>query len=115
MAFGAAGEKQFQDAIVRDVEIAALRRKVNVQADPAVDAAQCDFTIRLKDGRTLRRHIRNAIGSLNNPMSDKALEAKFFDLADGVLPARQARELVEKCWAIETASDAGSLARAAAV
>jgi len=115
LAFGAAGEKQFQDAIVRDVEIAALRRKVNVQADPAVDAAQCDFTIRLKDGRTLRRHIRNAIGSLNNPMSDKALEAKFFDLADGVLPARQARELVEKCWAIETASDAGSLARAAAV
>jgi 2-methylcitrate dehydratase PrpD len=92
-----------------------LRRIVSVQADAGLDPAQCDLTVTLKDGRTFSHHIQNAIGSLKNPMSDKALEAKFFDLADGILPARQARQLVEKCWTIEKSPDAGSIARNAAI
>jgi 2-methylcitrate dehydratase PrpD len=115
LIYGAAGEKQFQDAVVHDATVAGLRAKVSVQPDPAVDPAQCDLTIRLKDGRSFRRHIQNVIGSLKNPMSDKALEAKFFDLADGILPAAQARRLVDLCWKIEKAADAAAIARQAAI
>jgi 2-methylcitrate dehydratase PrpD len=115
MIYGAAGERQFQDAVVRDPAVTALRAKVIVQPDAAVDPAQCDLAIRLKDGRTFRRHIRNALGSLKNPMSDKALEAKFFDLADGILPAAQARQLAQACWTIEKSLDAGALARQASI
>jgi len=115
MIYGAAGERQFQDAVVRDPAVTALRAKVIVQPDAAVDPAQCDLAIRLKDGRTFRRHIQNALGSLKNPMSDKALEAKFFDLADGILPAAQARQLAQACWTIEKSPDAGALARQASI
>ena len=114
LIFGAAGERQFQDAVVRDARLVALRRRVTVQTDSAVDPSQCDLAVTLKDGRVFKRHIQNAIGSLKNPMSDKALEAKFFDLTDGILPPDQARRLADKCRSIEKSPDAGSLARDAA-
>ena len=46
--------------------------------------------VKLKDGRVLTRHIEHAIGSLEKPMSDAALEAKFADLAEGILAKAQA-------------------------
>ncbi|HWY65914.1 MAG TPA: hypothetical protein VNX61_11940, partial [Rhizomicrobium sp.] len=94
--------------------VAALRGKVTVQPDVAVDPAQCDLVVRLKDGRSVSRHIQNVIGSLNNPLSDTALEAKFFDLTDGILSRPQATRLAETCWTIEKLDDAGVLARQAA-
>jgi len=63
----------------------------------------------------LSRHIETAIGSTQKPMSDAALEAKFLDLSDGVLPRPQADKLMQLCWQIERQADAGGLARAAAV
>jgi len=113
LIYGAAGERQFQDAVVRDPTVVALRRKVIVHPDPLVGTAQCDLVVRLKDGRTLSRHIEHAVGSLEKPMSDTELEAKFLDLADGILPPAQARALIVKCRAIEQEPDAGSLALAA--
>jgi 2-methylcitrate dehydratase PrpD len=114
LAFGAAGEKQFQDAVVRDPAIIALRRKVSVLTDASVDPAQCDLTVKLQDGRSFSRHIQDVIGSLKKPMSDQALETKFFSLADGILPNAQARRLLDQCWTIDKAPDAGMLARIAA-
>jgi 2-methylcitrate dehydratase PrpD len=115
LIYGAAGERQFQDVVVRDPTVIALRRKVTVHTDPQVGAAQCDLIVRLKGGRTLSRHIEHAIGSLEKPMSDAALDAKFLDLADGILPAAQAKALIEKCRTIEQQDDAGALARAAVI
>jgi 2-methylcitrate dehydratase PrpD len=115
LMFGAAGEKQFQDKIVQDPAVIALRKLVSVKTDPAVSTAQCDLIVRLKDGRVLSRHIETAIGSLEKPMSDTALEAKFLDLSETILPRAQAQGLMEQCWKIEQQPDAGALARAAAI
>ena len=112
---GAAGEKQFADAVVRDPVVVGVRKRVTVRTDPAVKSERCDLTVRLKDGRVLTRHIENAIGSLQKPMSDAALEVKFKDLAQGILPGPQAEKLIELCWKIETQADAGSVARAASI
>jgi len=114
LAFGAAGEKQFQDAVVRDPVVVALRRKVKVQTDAMVATQRCDLTVTLTDGRTLTRHIENAIGSLEKPLSDAALEAKFTDLATGVLAPARTKALIGLCWTIEAAPDAGRVAAAAA-
>ena len=81
LSYGAAGERQFQDEVVRDPTVVALRRKVTVHPDAKVGAAQCTLMVKLKDGRTLTRQIAHAIGSLEKPMSDAALAAKFTDLA----------------------------------
>jgi 2-methylcitrate dehydratase PrpD len=114
LIYGAAGERQFQDAVVRDPQVAALRAKIIVKTDPAVATQKSDLTVRLKDGRVLTRHIENAIGSLERPMSDAMLEAKFTDLATGILPPSQVQSLMRLCWTIEQAADAGAIARAAA-
>ena len=71
------------------------------------------MTIVLNDGRSLHKFIKHAVGSLEVPMSDAALETKFADLADGILPKPQIRSLIEACRHIEDASDAGTLAHAA--
>ncbi len=113
LIYGAAGEKQFQDAVVRDPQVAALRAKVTVRTDPAILTQKSDLIVRLKDGRVLTRHIENAIGSLEKPMSDAALEAKFTDLAAGVLPQSQTQTLMRLCWTIGQVPDAGAVARAA--
>jgi 2-methylcitrate dehydratase PrpD len=115
LMFGAAGEKQFQDRVVRDPAIVALRKLVTVNTDPAMRTAQCDLIVRLKDGRVVSRHVETAIGSAEKPMSDTALAAKFLDLSEGILPRAQAQDLMDRCWTIEQQADAGALARAAAI
>ncbi len=110
---GAAGEKQYSDKAVRDPQTIALRDKVVATIDPAVKAEQVDMTITLKDGRKLHRFITHAIGSVEVPMSDAQLEAKFADLADGILPKEQARTLMGLCWKVEQLSSADQIAKAA--
>lgn len=110
---GAAGERQYSDRAVRDPQVMALRDRVNAIVDPAVKPAQVDMTITLKDGRTFHKYIEHAIGSLEVPMTDQQLEAKFTDLADAVLPAAQVRKLIDTCWHVEQLPSAATIAKAA--
>jgi len=108
---GAGGEKQFSDRAVNDPEVVALRGKVIPIITPGIDTAQVDMTIVLKDGRTLHRHIERAIGSVEVPMSDKQLEAKFADLVEGILPAPAIRRVMDACWNVETLPNAAEIAK----
>jgi 2-methylcitrate dehydratase PrpD len=109
---GAAGEKQYSDRAVRDPQVIALRDRVNAIIDPSVRPEQVDMTITLKDGRTLHKHIEHAIGSVEVPMTDQQLEAKFTDLASAVLPGPQVRKLIETCWQVERLPSAAAIAKA---
>jgi 2-methylcitrate dehydratase PrpD len=110
---GRAGEAEFSDNMVRDPVITALRDRVSVTANPSVAKQQARVRIHLRDGRVLERFITEAVGSLKNPMSDMALEAKFMDLAEGVLPFDRTRRLIDLCRSLERLADAGDVARAA--
>jgi 2-methylcitrate dehydratase PrpD len=110
---GAAGEKQFSDAKVRDPMTVALRDKVNATIDPSIKPEQVDMTITLEDGRKLHKFIQHAIGSTEVPMSDQQLEKKFSDLADGILSPEQTRALIDKCWHVEQLGSAAEIALAA--
>ena len=92
----------------------ALRAKVKPVVTPGITPAQVDMTIVTKDGRTLHKYIQHAIGSVEVPMTDKQLETKFADLAEGVIPADQARKVMDLCWKVETLSNAGDIAKTAA-
>ncbi len=109
---GAAGEKQFSDLVVRDPAIVALRDRVVAVIDPSIHEEQVRVAITLKDGRRVEQYVEHAIGSLQRPMSDSALESKFADLADGVLPKSQARRLMDLCWGVEKLAAAADLAKA---
>jgi 2-methylcitrate dehydratase PrpD len=110
---GCAGEAQFSNGMVCDPVITALLDRVSVTANPSIAKQQARVRIHLRDGRVLDRFVAEAIGSVKNPMSDAALEAKFMDLADAILPADRTRRLIDLCRSVERLADAGDVARAA--
>jgi 2-methylcitrate dehydratase PrpD len=69
------------------------------------------MTVVLKDGRQLHRHIEHAIGSAEMPMTDKQLETKFVDLADGIIPAATIRRVMDACWNVENQPSAAEIAK----
>jgi 2-methylcitrate dehydratase PrpD len=69
------------------------------------------MTVVLKDGRQLHRTIEHAIGSVEVPMTDKQLETKFSDLADGIIPADAIRRVMDACWNIENLPSAADIAK----
>jgi hypothetical protein len=63
----------------------------------------------------MEKFVEHAVGSLDHPMSDRDLEAKFTGLANGVLPAEKQRRLIDLCWDIAGLPDASAIAHAAAL
>jgi len=45
------------------------------------------------------------------PMTDKQLETKFSDLAEGVIPAATIRRVMDACWNVENLPNAAEIAR----
>ena len=105
LIFGRAGETEYDDAVVRRENVTALRRKVVALVDAKIDEASADVTAVLKDGRKVRVFVEHAIGSLERPMSDKDLEAKFHSLCDPVIGKVRADALIEACWKLGDAKD----------
>jgi 2-methylcitrate dehydratase PrpD len=110
IADGVAGERQFTDAKVHDAAITAVRDRVSAAADPKLAQHQARVAILLKDGRRVEVFVEHAVGSAENPMSDAALDAKFLDLADGVLPGAQARRVIALCRGVEALPSAAEIA-----
>jgi 2-methylcitrate dehydratase PrpD len=109
---GAAGEAQYSDAVVRDARIMSLRDRVTATVDRAMHEDQVQVAIKLKSGKTLEKYIEHVVGSLDRPMSDSDLEAKFRGLADAILSKPETDNLIRLCWDIAKLKDAGEVARA---
>ena len=105
--------RDFSDANAKNPTIVALRDRVTATVDPALKEEQVRATIVLKDGRRLDKFIEHVVGSVERPMSDADLEAKFRGLAEGVLPEGQTRTLIARCWEVEALPSAAELAAAA--
>ena len=92
--FGRAGEHEFSDEIVARPDVMALRDRVQAQVDDSIDEASADVTVTTRDGRRHHVFVEHAIGSLERPMSDDDLAAKFHGLVDPVLGSARADELI---------------------
>ncbi|MDP3758916.1 MAG: MmgE/PrpD family protein [Ramlibacter sp.] len=110
LTFGRAAEDEFSDEVVNRADMVALRRKVVATVDDAIDEASVDVTAVLADGRRVHVFVEHAIGSLQRPMSDAQLEAKFHGLADPVLGPPAAARVIETCWNVAGAPELRSLA-----
>ena len=87
---GHAGYHAFTDEVVRDPAIAALRRRVSVREDPALNASvprlkPARVTVTLTDGRQLTRLRESARGDFQDPYREDDVRAKFRELAGVVL------------------------------
>jgi 2-methylcitrate dehydratase PrpD len=110
---GAGGIDQFSDRAVRDSKIVSLRERVVTSIDTAVHEDQVRIRLIVKDGRQFEKFVEHAVGSLDHPMSDQDLEAKFSSLAAGVLSADRQRRLMDLCWNVANLPEASAIARAA--
>jgi 2-methylcitrate dehydratase PrpD len=93
LMFGRAGEEEFSDQVVTSAAVVALRNKVQATVDDSIDEAAADVTAVLTDGRRVHVRVDHAIGSLENPLTDAQLEAKFAALVVPVLGDARARDI----------------------
>ena len=104
LTFGCAAEDEFSDEVVNRADMVALRRKVIATVDNSIDEASADVTAVLNDGRRVHVFVEHAIGSLQNPMSNAQLEAKFHGLSDAVIGTGRTSDLISACWGIGNAA-----------
>ena len=97
LIFGRAGEAEFSDEIVNRPDVVALRLKIEATVDPAIDEAGADVTAVLTDGQRVHLRIEHAIGSLQRPLSDEQLAAKFASLVEPVLGAEKVLAISRMC------------------
>lgn len=102
----------FTDEAVNHAELVALRRKVHVTPDPLCHEAAVNIRVILKDGRQLEKHIEHAIGSLEKPLSDAQIDAKFRGQASQVVGSTACDALLEMVWALPEMARVGELAAA---
>jgi 2-methylcitrate dehydratase PrpD len=113
LVFGRAGEQEFADEIVTRPDLMAMRRKVFATVDDSIQEAGAEVTAFLKDGGHERVVIEHAIGSLEQPLDDARLEAKFRDLAEPIIGGEATSRLLHACRHLGNAADVHQLTDAA--
>jgi 2-methylcitrate dehydratase PrpD len=102
--------EQFSDANIRRKEI---RRLAGLAKFETVAGMPRGVSVRIivtqSDGKTFDSQVDYPKGSIQNPMSDAELRAKFDTLAGPVLGARKAARLAEAALDVERFADVGDL------
>lgn len=111
LARRAAGLAEITDETVRDPALAALRGWVELRPDAALAEDAARVAVRLADGTVHAREVEHCSGSIDNPLSDAQLEAKFIGQVAPALGAERAAHLAALCWSLPDLADAGEVAR----
>lgn len=102
-------DPEFADTVVNAREVTELRRKIVATVDDQIDEASVDVTAILTSGRREHVFVEHAIGSLQRPMSDAQLEAKFKALSEPVIGDGKTKALIAAAWKINEAADVRAL------
>ena len=105
---GAAGVVQYTDARVSDPAVAALRRKIHLTLDDSLGMDQAYARI-VAGTVDYEARIDHSMGSVQNPMTDAAIQAKFDANATLGLGASRARRVSESIWNLEALTDVRDL------
>lgn len=109
LTFGRAGEPEFADDVVNRPDLVALRRQVAATVDDSIHEASADVTAILKDGRKEHVFVKHAIGSMDNPLTDAQLEAKFRGLSEPIIGKKKTDMLIASCWKLGDSKSAASI------
>jgi 2-methylcitrate dehydratase len=116
---GAVTIDSFDHARRRDAALCRMIAKIGVHEDPKLTAAHAGelptwpsrVEIRLHDGSVRVRESGPPRGHPARPLSDGEIEAKFFALADRVMPRADSQRLVDTLWQVAALDDIGTLTR----
>jgi 2-methylcitrate dehydratase PrpD len=105
LVLGHCGPDAFREPALADPRIRDLARRVEVVADPALEAGfparrPARVAMRLTDGRVLGREVENASGEFDRPYAPEILREKFIELAAPRLGTPGARAAWDLCLAV---------------
>lgn len=106
---GAAGIAQFSDERAVAADVAGLRQKVHVATDDALRADQCRGTVTSNSGARFEFVTEHATGTVDNPMPDAVIEAKFLANAEPAVGAARAGVIRDMVWELDKLGDLGEL------
>ena len=105
----AAGIAQFTDARASAPDVVALRGKIEVTTDESFRKDQAQATLVTASGERIEAHIPHASGQVDNPMSDRAIENKFFANAAQAVGDERARQIAATAWKLDKLGDVRDL------
>jgi 2-methylcitrate dehydratase PrpD len=83
---GMAGPAQYTTDRVLDPDVVRVRRTVRVSTDAEMPRDACEAEVVLRDGTVHRHRVEHATGSLDRPMTEDQLKAKFDSVVGPILP-----------------------------
>ena len=110
LLYGKGTPSQYEDNVVQDSGVIAIRDRIQGTADGNINADETRIVVTMQNGQTLEKYVVHAVGSLEIPMDDEALEVKFKDQCVGVL-GEGVHAASEACWRIEDVEDVGSIVK----
>jgi 2-methylcitrate dehydratase PrpD len=105
LLFGAAGLKEFSNAIVHAPAVVALRARTKARLEAASPRGAATASVRTYDGRQLEATVLHAKGSMEQPLSDREIEVKVRELA----PLAGIDALFAAVWQLDSLTDIGPL------
>jgi 2-methylcitrate dehydratase PrpD len=108
--FGTAGVTDYERAAVFDPRIQAFRAKVRAALAPDMPRGAARVHVTLTDGRALSATVLHPRGSLEDPLSDREIEAKVRDCARQGAPGCDAEAIIAEVWRLDERADLGALA-----
>jgi 2-methylcitrate dehydratase PrpD len=106
---GRAGIAQFTDQRAAAPDVVALRGKIEARLDETLGKDQAEATLFLMSGERTETRVEHASGTVDNPMSDAAIEDKFMANAAPVIGDERARQVAAAAWLLEGLADCRQL------
>lgn len=110
LIFGKATPSQYEDEVVQDPKVIAIRDRIKADIDGSLAADETKVVVTLKDGRNIEKHVAHALGSLEVPLDEARLQEKFLDQCQKVL-GDDAEAASEALWGLEEVEDITSITK----
>ena len=102
LIYGQAGEHEYTDQVVTDPKVIALRDKVQAIVDESMPEDAADLELVTVDGKRHQVKVAHAVGSLEKPMTESQLKAKFVGQAQATIGIEKSEALW--AWALDISS-----------
>jgi aconitate decarboxylase len=111
LIYGKGTPSEYEDHVVQDPAVIAVRDKVDAEADRTLGADETKIVLTMEDGKVLEKHVKHAVGSLEVPMHDQMLQQKFADQCVSVL-GDAVKSASDALWNIENVGDVANITKA---
>jgi len=101
---------------VNDPDVLDIRGKVVATVDEGIQSDEAVVTLTMQDTdeseSKIEKHVKHAIGSLADPMTNKQLKEKFVKQVSSILGAAGAEKLDGMAWNVLDLGDVAGIAEA---